>query len=543
MKVLHRYKLLSAIAIILLTAAFLRLYRIADYMTFLGDEGRDVLVVKGILEGNLVFLGPRASSGDFFLGPIYYYFMAPFLWLWGLNPVGPAVMIALLGVVTVYLVYRIGKDFFGTTAGLIASSLYAVSVLVVQYSRSSWNPNAVPFFTILLMYFLYKAVKERNWKWYLLVGILFGILMQLHYIIVFLGIIIGAFVILGNTLPLPEKKDIPSRMVSILRGSLACLVGFVIGFAPFLAFETKNGFPNFRTIFSFIGANTVGGETSGAPFFWIVSDVFLRVFGRLLVVFPLPQAQYALDPFIVSLWKGLIVLIAVFSLVELLRAKDKLFALLLFLWITLGILLFGFYKKPIYDYYFAFLFPVPFLLLGNAFALVTQNKKSSLLGKIVVTVCVVLLIGVNLYNSHLRNEPNRQLAQMKNIAEFALSKTNSGPYNFALITDGNSDHAYKYFFALSDRDPVVIENEMVDPERKTVTDQLLVICEEIPCEPLGHPLHEVAAFGRAEIVGQWNLSLDHGRIYETPDGERPFIQVFTLKHYVGNNDSETETEE
>jgi len=42
-------------------------------MTFLGDEGRDVLIVYNILHGKLTLLGPTASVGGFFLGPIYYY--------------------------------------------------------------------------------------------------------------------------------------------------------------------------------------------------------------------------------------------------------------------------------------------------------------------------------------------------------------------------------------------------------------------------------------------------------------------------------------
>ncbi|MBI1982345.1 MAG: hypothetical protein HYS68_02065, partial [Candidatus Levybacteria bacterium] len=71
---------------ILLVAAFLRLYKISDYMTFLGDEGRDALVVYGILHGKFTLLGPTASVGGFFLGPIYYYFMAPFLWLFNYDP-------------------------------------------------------------------------------------------------------------------------------------------------------------------------------------------------------------------------------------------------------------------------------------------------------------------------------------------------------------------------------------------------------------------------------------------------------------------------
>src|SRR3989304_5159037 len=98
---------------ILLAGAFLRLYKIADYMTFLGDEGRDVLVVKRmIVDHKFTLLGPTASVGGFFLGPIYYYFMLPFLFLWRLDPVGPAVMVALFGIATIYLVYRVGKDFF-----------------------------------------------------------------------------------------------------------------------------------------------------------------------------------------------------------------------------------------------------------------------------------------------------------------------------------------------------------------------------------------------------------------------------------------------
>ena len=87
-------------------------------MTFLGDEGRDVLVVYNILHGHLTLLGPTSSVGGFFLGPIYYYFMAPFLWFFNYNPVGPAIMVALFGIATVWLVYNVGKDFFNIKVGL-----------------------------------------------------------------------------------------------------------------------------------------------------------------------------------------------------------------------------------------------------------------------------------------------------------------------------------------------------------------------------------------------------------------------------------------
>src|SRR5258708_28233079 len=129
MKNLLRSKKTSLLLGILIIAAFLRLYKIGDYMTFLGDEGRDVLVVYNILHGKFTLLGPTSSVGGFFLGPLYYYLMAPFLWLFNYDPVGPAVMVALFGTVTVYLVYKIGSEFFNERAGIIAAILYAISPL------------------------------------------------------------------------------------------------------------------------------------------------------------------------------------------------------------------------------------------------------------------------------------------------------------------------------------------------------------------------------------------------------------------------------
>jgi hypothetical protein len=51
--------------------------------------------------------------------------------------------------------------------------------------------------------------------------------------------------------------------------------------------------------------------------------------------------------------------------------------------------------------------------------------------------------------------------------------------------------------------PVTIQNFEKDPERKSVTDQLFVVCEVRDCKPLGHSLWEIAGFGRAEIAGRW----------------------------------------
>lgn len=191
--------------------------------------------------------------------------------------------------------------------------------------------------------------------------------------------------------------------------------------------------------------------------------------------------------------------------------------LLIFVWGVFGIGLFGLYKKSIYDYYLGFLFPLPFLLVGLLFSEIATLLKKY--GAIFVFGLVAILVLINLKFSPITAPGNNQVIQIKSISDFVLSKTNGAPFNFALITGGNSDHAYRYFFKLEKRDPVVIQFPGIDPERHSVTDQLLVVCETNPCQPLGNSLWEVAGFGRAEIQGQWNVSV---------------LKVYKLVHYTGH---------
>ncbi len=493
---------LIILILILALSIFLRLYRISDYMTFLGDEGRDVAVAREILHGDFTLLGPRASAGDFFLGPIYYYMITPFLWIFNYDPVGPAVMVALFGVATVYLVYFTGKKFFDERAGLFAASLYAVSPLVITYSRSSWNPNVLPFFALLIMYVVYKATYRKDaWKFYLLAGFLLGIALQLHYLALLLGVIVGVYVV-SASLFLNKKKSV----LTVPKNYLEILIGFLIGFSPFLAFEIRHGFPNIKTISGFILGDTLNkGYDAGISYFTIVVDVFFRTFGRLVFNFPTPDRYEKFSQLTLDVFGAIIVLIAFASIIALFFRKDKLSVRLLLIWLVFGLLLFGFYKKPIFDYYLTFLFPLPFLLVGSMLSFLSNWEKRT-----GFTLSIILFAGVFAYNLTgvpFLDEPNRQKDQIKTISEFVIEKSDYKPYNFALLASGNSDHGYRYYFDILGHEPVRIDNTIDDPERKTVTDQLLVVCEEKVCEPLGHPLFDIAGFGRASVEEEWSISV------------------------------------
>ncbi len=510
----------GAIILILFFAAFLRLYRIGDYMTFLGDEGRDVLKAYEILHGHLTLLGPTSSVGGFFLGPIYYYFMAPFLWLFNYNPAGPAVMVALFGVATVWLVYKVCADFFTVKIGLVASFLYAISPLVIAYSRSSWNPNPLPFFSLLTLFILYKGVIKNNLKLLFISGILLGIAMQLHYLATFLAVIMFLYVLLTETLL--KKVGINKVLFTLAKKYLLMLTGFVIGWSPFLAFEIRHGFLDFRNIFNFIFHS--GNTGTSTNFFYTIYDVFFRLFGRLIFSFPPPEQLFKYSSVAINVWTLVILSISVLAMLLLLKnlysgfkSKNDSFKkyLLIFVWFFMGIVLFGFYKKSIYDYYFSFMFPLPFILVASL--TVFTYEKFKIFGKVLAIAVFLFLFVINIQGLPFRYEPNRQLNQMRTIADFVMTKTDAKPFNFALISGGNSDYAYRYFFTVWNHPPATIEDSAHDPQRKTVTDQLFIVCESpLPCYPLGHSLWEIAGFGRAEIAGHWNVSV---------------VEVYKLVHY------------
>lgn len=527
-KILKKDKVVYILLLlILILSAYLRLYRISQYLTFLGDEGRDVLVVKKmIVDHKFTLLGPTASVGGFFLGPIYYYFMLPFLWAWKLDPTGPAVMVALFGIATVYLIFLLGRNFFSVKTGLLLALLYALSPVIIGQSRSSWNPNLVPFFSALLMLFLWRIASRRAGKYdFLTVGIIIGIGIQLHYLFLFLVVSTGIWLIIAHFF---------FRKIRIMDLVLLVL-GWIIGVSPFLLFELRHGFPNTRSIWLFLMAGKETGFNINI-FTGKITEIYYRLFGRLIMRQPDKYVFQDLPDRIRTIWHWCTLLLAgvslffglhdVITLIRTLKSRtskkqpdiqEKLIGRgLVVLTLVVTLLLFGLYKKDVYDYYLGLIYAVPFLLTGS----VIESVISSKILKWLMYLAVMSVAVLNWQGRPFIYPPNDQLGQTRNIAKKVLDIAGGKPFNFALITSFNSDHAYRYFLEVGGNPPVTIENDTVDPARHTVTNQLIVICEELNCQPVGHPLWEIAGFGQAEIVGKWEV---------------PFVTIYKLNHYIEQN--------
>jgi 4-amino-4-deoxy-L-arabinose transferase-like glycosyltransferase len=470
---------------VLAVAIFFRFWGLRDSVVFLGDEGRDMIVMRNIfVERNIPFLGPTASVGGFYLGPIYYWMAAPFLLVAGFDPVGPAVMVALFGVATVFVLYKFLKEAVGTYPALCASLLYASAPLVVRYSRSSWNPNPLPFFSLLLMYFLFLGLKSNRLRHFLGAGACFGVAVQLHYLAVLL-VPLFVIVIAANS----HIKNWPKII-------LAGLTGFLITFAPFLLFEAFHNFPNFRTILEFVSrGSTVGIQNLNL--FWLLANT-----GNILLEY---IAQVKGTPYTLTMFW----LLATGSIISLALIRkypeNKAPFVISIVWFLGGLAALKLYTGQINDYYFNFMFPAPFFTLGILLSIVWKNKVSRTASVLLVSVIFFFFLN----NSFLKSPPNKLIDQTEEITDFIIEKTDNQPYNFALISNSNSDHAYRYFLEIKGYKPTKLED--------MVTNQLLIICESKTCSPLGHPLWEIAAFGRGEIIQTWDI-------------EKYGFKIFKLNH-------------
>lgn len=478
----HKLEFVVLISIVIL-ASWLRLWKIADHMTFLGDEGRDALVLFNIFQnGKFTLLGPAASVGGFFLGPAYYYLIIPGFLISGMSPVGMAAEVAILGVFSVLIIYLLIRNRLGVMPALFAALTYAVSPTIVTFSRSSWNPNIMPFLSLCIFSFLLLAKEKNNKIFYLFTGAFFGLAIQSHY----LGLILTLPIIILTTI------FSFSKVKNILMSYLLLVFGFFTTFLPFILFELRHGFTNTRTIFEFV---TRPSGVVGIRKFQYEDNV-LSAIGRLF-----SEAYSILNSDIALLVGITIITLSILAIIKLKTTKARNLYLATLVWCITGILGIAFYNGQLYNYYFAFLFPVPFLLSALAVSVFKGTKLFSLIGLVLILLIISYLIPQNI----IFKKPSNQLKTANNVAEKVIELAGNKPYNFALMASGNTDYAYRFFLESRGYIPVPIEKE--------ITNQLIVVCEEKDCRYNLSPLPQILAFGPRELGQEVDFIPGHIKIF------------------------------
>lgn len=167
---------------VLVMGLFLRVYRTPDFLGFWYDQGRDAKVVWDLWQNQKFFLiGPTTGIEGIFLGPFYYYLLTPFYVLGNGDPVIPAIGLSIMCMVGVYLMYKIGSEFFSVSTGILAAFIYSLSFQFMSYNRWLSNPTPLVLFSTLLIFLLFKILnpKTKSVVW-VISGIVLGLCLQLE---------------------------------------------------------------------------------------------------------------------------------------------------------------------------------------------------------------------------------------------------------------------------------------------------------------------------------------------------------------------------
>jgi len=452
---------------------------------FLGDQGRDALIVKKIVTLQaLPAIGPPSSIGEVFLGPFYYYLVAPFLFIFRLNPVGLAVGVALLSCIGLYSAYIIGKRTLPGKGAFYFFLLTTFSYELVRIARFSWNPNLLPFFAFITIYLLSRSCDIDNKKWFYfsgLFGIFFGLSFQLHHLAGLLVLPVAVYFILA----LVRQKNFRLLLVP-----LVSFGGFLLTLVPLIIFELRHQFLNTHNLISVFTQQNI---VSSGPLYLRLYDIntsFIE-FAFHFRFPPLLALALTLGVIGLSTWK----------------CAKKFHPFVAVVILSVVLYLFGFSRvnSSLIPHYYNPIYVCFYFLIAYIFA----TKKNIVFSFFsFILICLFVLRQAQGYE-FISQKGSFQDANPRLIGAFIASRAGKQKINLTTYpTDFTSRDCYQYFIELNG-------GTVVDGSSAQVTDSMYVLCNKQPCRVINSDSWNVQMFGAAKIDTMWNK-----------DG----IAIYKLKH-------------
>jgi len=480
---------------LIVIAVFTRFYNLADTVQFLGDQGRDALLVSRIFTaGDPVFIGPVTSVGNMYLGPLYYYFMLPFLWLTYPSPMGPVYAVAAIGVLTVLCMYWLGRELVGEKVALIATALFTLSSTVIQYTRFSWNPNPAPLISLIMMWAIYRAFKKSSWYW-VVVTVCFAVLMQLHYITLLSGVSFGLIWLYRHlTLLKSTDKEDKKELTIMVKATVASIFLFAASTIPLMLFDWKHDWLNAKAFMNLLfGEDNFKVATSqGHRALRALSESHGRA---MFILFEITIGK------IRDLNEIMLVIAGVGSAYLISHMKKREHGLgesIIFVFLLVGIVGTAVYEHSIYDHYVAYLFPVTFFVLA---LLLVEIQKIKFIGGIISLVFVCYYLSFNIQNMQLGDTGWKLSDIERTSAAIAERVSNGEKYNIVLLSaTGDIDaQNYRYFLSTTENPPVLTE------ERGSVETLFIINEDQVIDKVVDSPIYEIVVFPNKEPSEVFNI--------------------------------------
>ncbi|MEK7188498.1 MAG: glycosyltransferase family 39 protein, partial [Patescibacteria group bacterium] len=212
------------ILLIIVAGLFLRIYKPLELFMYNHDQDLASWIIKDILVNkHLRLIGQETSSHGIFVGPLFYYLQIPFYLLSRMDPVGVLLLSAIFGVFSISSFYFVFSRIFNKNNGLITALIYSISIFIVFTDRSVVPTMPVMLWTVWYFYSLWLLLKGHQ-KAYLLLGLLLGLVWDLHLALAILS-------------PLIIVAQVFSKKKISFKNIFAGVLIFTILMLPFFVFE------------------------------------------------------------------------------------------------------------------------------------------------------------------------------------------------------------------------------------------------------------------------------------------------------------------
>jgi hypothetical protein len=447
------------------------MYEFEGFTTYLSDQGRDAIIVKQIVTfEHLPAIGAPSSVGQVYLGPFYYYLIAPFLPLFQFNPIGLSYASLFYSLVGMFLIYYVLKKDHGVYAALLTLFLMIFSATLISFSRFSWNPNLLPYFGFFTLYFFHIWLEKKKLWQGIAFGSIFGLAIQLHYLAAFLAV--PMLLMYGWHLYISQNK------IKSLVQLIPAIGAFMVCISPLILFDIRHDGINIK---QFILLITEGGLSSGQPYSARLLETLTGLTNYALQI----EASHFLSILLLGgilgggLWYAY-------------RSKSR-FAMLHLLSVITYVLGFAFLGNPRHAHYYGQIYMS--LLFIISFIVVSQKNNTIRNAGTMLLLVIFLILNIPRYYFFFQT-PNHQITHAKTVAMELKKHIGNEPYNIATWPVDMGEDMYTYFLEVDNKGPA-------DRSQLEITDQMFVLCSQEPCMVTDSPSWNISMFGPAQIVDEW----------------------------------------
>lgn len=217
--------------LIIIIGAYMRFYHINKESIWL-DEGYTIHISANIID----FLSSKEKlkTGYFeTTPPLYFIVMHYWIKLFGTSEQSIRIPSAIAGIISLYLIYLLGKSLYDRKTGVIAALLLSISTYhVINVCQEARAYAFLNLFTLLSSYFLWKAMENGTIRNVILYTVFSILLIYTHYYSVFIILAQNIYILIILAF---YRQSMKSDYLNWKRW-IICLGAIFLSFYPWLGF-------------------------------------------------------------------------------------------------------------------------------------------------------------------------------------------------------------------------------------------------------------------------------------------------------------------